>query len=373
MKNNHWTWSRQSRKIALGLLLRLLLTVAAYLLMGIVGYFVFSFVIGRWTWQPNDWLYQFLKWCQARWDLFAVVYLLVGGIGIFWYYWRKPFSYLNEVIEAAENIYSKENTPILLSAELDLLEWQLNQLKARVRENERAAREAEQRKNDLVAYLAHDLKTPITSVIGYLTLLREEKEISEELRQKYLQVAADKAERLDDLINEFFEITRFNLSQILLEYSKIDLVRLLEQTAFEFQPMLAEKGLTCRIKAPKELTIACDADKLQRVFDNLLRNAVNYSLSGGEIRIVLNVQTDQVRIEFFNQGNPISKERLEQIFERFYRLDSARASATGGSGLGLAIAKEIVERHHGKISADSQGEEIRFEIILPLALGEEKM
>lgn len=139
--------------------------------------------------------------------------------------------------------------------------------------NLRAAKEAEQRKNDLVTYLAHDLKTPITSVIGYLTLLRDEPQISEEIRSRYMNIALDKAERLDDLINEFFEITRFNLSHISLEKKQINLSLMLQQLTYEFQPMLAEKNLTC------SLCLAIrNADKKEPYLDGL--SLVNGQIQG---------------------------------------------------------------------------------------------
>mgnify|MGYP001240331856 FL=1 len=132
-------------------------------------------------------------------------------------------------------------------------------------------------------YLAHDLKTPLSSVIGYLNLLRDEKQISEELREKYLNISLDKAERLEELINEFFEITRFNLSNITLVYSKINLTMMLEQLGHEFKPMLAGKNLKCEFDVQPDMMLSCDANKLQRVFDNVLRNAVinawNYCFS----------------------------------------------------------------------------------------------
>lgn len=115
--------------------------------------------------------------------------------------------------------------------------------------NAAIAKKAEKRKNDLIVYLAHDLKTPLSSVIGYLNLLKDEQQISDELREKYLSISLDKAERLEDLINEFFEITRFNLSNITLEYRMINLTRMLEQLVYEFKPMLAEKNLTCSMDA----------------------------------------------------------------------------------------------------------------------------
>ena len=221
------------------------------------------------------------------------------------------------------------------------------------------------RSSGKVVYLAHDLKTPLTSVIGYLTLLRDEGQISEELREKYLSISLEKAERLEDLINEFFEITRFSLSSITLEYSNVNLTRLLEQLTYEFQPMLSEKNLTCSLEMERDMTLRCDVDQMQRVLDNLLRNAVNYSFEGGTIRIGAAREGDDMKIRVSNRGNTIPKEKLERIFEQFYRLDSARSSRSGGAGLGLAIAKEIVELHQGTITARSEDERIEFEVTLP--------
>ena len=226
-------------------------------------------------------------------------------------------------------------------------------------------REETARKNDLVMYLAHDLKTPLASVIGYLTLLRDEQQISPELREKYLSITLDKAERLEDLINEFFEITRFNLSTVTLDYSSIDLVRLLEQLRFEFMPMLKEKSLTCTLCTPDALPISCDSGKMQRVFDNLLRNASYYSLPDSTVEIAGRIEAGKIVLTFSNAGKNIPQEKLDRIFEQFFRLDSSRATRTGGAGLGLAIAKEIVELHGGTIRADSTEDRITFTICLP--------
>lgn len=227
------------------------------------------------------------------------------------------------------------------------------------------AEESEKRKNDLVVYLAHDLKTPLTSITGYLQLLQDEPEVSEETKMKYIRVAASKAERLDDLLNEFFEITRYNLTQITLEKSEINLTRMLEQIIFEFQPMLKEKNLTCDLEAPKDYLFACDSDRIQRVFDNLLRNALNYSFPSSKIQIRMKTLDNAVSVEFENEGNTIPQEKLQRIFEQFFRLDNSRGTKTGGSGVGLAIAKEIVELHGGSIRAFSENEHIRFLVILP--------
>ena len=254
-----------------------------------------------------------------------------------------------------------------MPSELTVTEKKINHIKHTLEQRKLATELAEQRKNDLVVYLAHDLKTPLTSVIGYLTLLRDESQISEELREKYLSISLEKAERLEDLINEFFEITRFNLSDITLEYSRVNLTRLLEQLTYEFKPMLLEKNLKCELEITSNVMLKCDVNKMRRVFDNLLRNAVNYSFDDGTIHIVATQNENNLSIKFTNCGNTIPQEKLERIFEQFYRLDTARSSRSGGAGLGLAIAKEIVELHNGTITAKSENEVIEFEVTIPLS------
>jgi two-component system, OmpR family, sensor histidine kinase VanS len=296
---------------------------------------------------------------------FMIIVWIVGAGLIFIYYWIKTLGYLEYIIKATESIYDSKEDYIILPSELKEIENQMNRIKVSIRQNERAAKEAEQRKNDLVVYLAHDLKTPLTSVIGYLSLLRDEGQISEELRNKYLSISLDKAERLEDLINEFFEITRFNLTNLTLELSRVNLSRMLEQIVYETGPILRMKDLTCHLEAEPDISIKCDVNKMQRVFDNLLRNAVNYSFEGSAIEIIVKDSVENITFEFRNHGNTIPEEKLNRIFEQFYRLDTARQSKTGGSGLGLAIAKEIVELHKGTITAYSRDEVISFQIVLP--------
>lgn len=295
-------------------------------------------------------------------------FVMAAAFGVFLIVLRlylKGFTkYFNEINGGINALKEEDSKDIVLSSELAVTEKTINTIKHTLEQQKSAAKAAEQRKNDLVVYLAHDLKTPLTSVIGYLTLLRDEGQISEELRAKYVAIALEKAERLEDLINEFFEITRFNLSNIMLEYSMVNITRMLEQLVFEFKPMLAEKKLSCVLTAEPDKMIRCDVDKMQRVFDNLLRNAVNYSFENTEISIVVTQDESMVHIRFANHGNTISKEKLERIFEQFYRLDTSRHTGNGGAGLGLAIAKEIVMLHGGTITARSEDETIEFEVTI---------
>lgn len=298
-------------------------------------------------------------------EWFWLMGLFVIFLVSMWIYLRNFTKYFYEINRGIDALIEENPGEVILSPELSLTERKINHIRHTLEQRKSEAAVAEQRKNDLMVYLAHDLKTPLTSVIGYLTLLRDEGQISEELREKYLSISLEKAERLEDLINEFFEITRFSLSSITLEYSNVNLTRLLEQLTYEFQPMLSEKNLTCSLEMERDMTLRCDVDQMQRVLDNLLRNAVNYSFEGGTIRIDAAQEGDSMKIRFSNRGNTIPKEKLERIFEQFYRLDSARSSRSGGAGLGLAIAKEIVELHQGTITARSEDERIEFEVTFP--------
>lgn len=274
---------------------------------------------------------------------------------------------MENILGAVNRIYREKEELVELPQELHEVEKELNQVMLNVRASREKAEEAEQRKNDLIIYMAHDLKTPLTSVIGYLSLLEEEKDISGELKQKYLGIALKKSQRLEELVNEFFEITRFNLSTMTLELSTVNLTRMLEQISSEFIPVFQEKDLTYHLELDPDLKLLCDIDKMERVFDNLLKNAVNYSYKGTQIRILAHMEQqgsndEKLHIQIINHGKTIPKEKQERIFEQFFRLESSRGSGTGGAGLGLAIAREIIEQHGGELTCESEDEQIIFHI-----------
>ena len=339
------------------------LIVFTLLFVGAVA--ICAYICYQLEWYPEDPLYRLLNFIRNNVEVVCAVLILLGWIVITYFFIRRPLNYIDEITDAAKRLASPSEEEITLDRALYEMQYELNTVREKALRSAELAREAEKRKNDLIVYLAHDLKTPLTSVIGYLTLLNDEPEISPETRARYTGIALDKAERLEQLINEFFDITRFSLTTLTLEPERINFSLMLEQTVSEFYPVFAEKNLTCKADIQPDTELLCDPDKLERVFDNLFRNAVNYSYPNSEIKLSMTADNGEVTVVVSNRGKTVPKEKLDRIFEQFFRLDSSRSSGTGGAGLGLAISKEIVDLHGGKIFAESENESIIFTVVLP--------
>jgi two-component system sensor histidine kinase VanS len=303
-------------------------------------------------------------------------YMIVGFLLLFAAFFyialSKMTRYVDQIGDGIENIVSDSNEPIHLITELKPIEIRLNEIKATIRRQELEAAEGEKKKNDLVIFLAHDLKTPLTSIVAYLSMLESHPEMPEEERAKYTHIALEKSLRLGELINEFFDITRYNLQQIEMEPIEINLSFMLEQLADELYGVLQEKRLSCRVNVEENLVVYGDPDKLARVFDNILRNAIAYCYEDTSIEIEAQETGGKVEITFTNRGDRIPGDMLQTIFEKFYRVDGSRSSGTGGAGLGLAIAKEIVELHGGRILAKSDDLRTQFIVTLPTKNQEEE-
>mgnify|MGYP004604844529 FL=1 len=295
--------------------------------------------------------------------------LIIWVIGILVLLYRllkKVFGYIDEVGKATEDLVNKDVEYIELPDELEEIQKRMNHLKRESEKNEKLAKENEEKKDELIVYLAHDIKTPLTSMIGYLSILDEIDDMPKKKQKNYISIALDKSYRLEDLINELFDVARFNSEKIVLEKEELNLNLMLEQIIDDFYPTLREVNKSIKLNYDEPISINGDPDKLSRVFNNLIKNAISYSKEESEIVINLKKDNNNAIVEVINKGKQISKEKLSKIFEKFYRLDSARTSRTGGSGLGLAIAKDIVELHNGTIIVESNEEETTFRVMLPL-------
>ncbi len=325
--------------------------------------FLIGFIVGRldfqWLYEiSSTWYYDLKSWSMSRSidnPLIILTYKML----------KKVFSYIDDLSEASIKLLDKDTDIIELPSELEEIEKRLNKIKLESERNAALAEESERRKNDLIVYLAHDLKTPLTSMIGYLSLIDEIKDMPEEKREKYVSIALNKSYKLESLINELFDISRFNAESIVLETTDINLNLMFEQIIDDFYPILKEHHKMIKFNAYENISIEGDSERLYRVFNNLLKNAINYSTEE-TITIDLKREDHDVEIVVSNKSKKIPKEKLDRLFEKFYRLDESRSTASGGSGLGLAIAKEIVELHGGKIEAMSDDETTSFIVHLPL-------
>ena len=228
----------------------------------------------------------------------------------------------------------------------------MNQIKKQARKNLRLAQENEQRKNDLIVYLAHDIKTPLTSMIGYLSLLNEINDMPLKQRVKYINIALEKSYRLEDLINELFDISRFNAETIILSKEELNLTMMLEQIVDDFYPILKENNKEITIKSDDKIIIYADSDKIARVFGNIIKNAIEHTENNGIIDIKLEETPLSIGISIKDNGEGIRKDEIRKIFNRFYKGENSLNPTS--IGIGLSLSRKIIEAHNGTITVESQ-------------------
>lgn len=307
-------------------------------------------------------------WANIR-DHFEMIMLGAMAVAFFvmFYFFLNWFTkYFQEIDDSINILVKRDGSKIHMSKEMAAMEKKLNSVSETIAQQFEDIQTAEKKKDELVLYLAHDIRTPLTSVIGYLTLLEEMPDLTKEQQDKFIHVTLEKANRLEVLVNEFFDIARFNRHEIDLARTKIDLYYMLVQLADEVYPLLAPDGKTVVIEADENCKIYGDGDKLARIFNNILKNAITYSEPESEIRIEAREEGKETVISFFNRGQTISPKEQERIFDKFYRRDEARQTNSGGAGLGLAIAKELVEMHGGIIAVASSEGITSFTVRIPM-------
>ncbi len=282
--------------------------------------------------------------------LFSLIFLLLQ---------RKMARDIETIARAVKQISEGDlSTRLELEGEGELTDIaeNLNRMEEDIQELIDKERTSEQSKTDLITNVAHDLRTPLTSILGYLELLRKNQKLSPEMQQKYLDIAYNKSVRLQKLIEELFGFTKLSYGKINMNVTKVDIVELLAQLLEESYPNFQKNGLSYDfVSNRKSQIIEADGDLLARLFDNLIGNAIKYGKEGKRVRVNLRADREIVTIKIVNYGYVIPANELPLIFDRFYRTDHSRtnASGPGGTGLGLAIVKNITDMHHGTVSVSS--------------------
>ncbi|WP_188540716.1 sensor histidine kinase [Paenibacillus segetis] len=256
--------------------------------------------------------------------------------------------------------------PVSRTDELGTLAVNINAMADKLESALQEERAAAKAKNELITGVSHDLRTPLTSVLGFLEYIEQDRYDNEIELRYYVNIAYEKSLTLKKLIDDLFEYTRVSGSELPLDLQPVDLGKLLEQLAEEFVPVLEQADMSYRIHINEgSLLVQGDADELVRLYENLFTNAVRYGKEGKILDISVYRKDDRVVATCTNYGPPIPAENIPHLFKRFYRVDPSRSRETGGTGLGLAIAKSITELHKGSITAKSSRKKTEFETSFP--------
>lgn len=249
--------------------------------------------------------------------------------------------------------------------ELAKLAENINSMAKELKRSIEGERNSEKTKGELITNVSHDLRTPLTSIKGYLSLIRDGKYKDKKELCDYINIVYNKSEKLEVLIDNLFQYTKLTNKGISLNLANISLDELLDQLIEELYVICEENNVTIKKQLWSSKILAnVDGDKIARVFENLLMNAVRYVPKPGEVLVSLWNEDKYIMISIENKCTTINEKQLEKIFDRFYRTDESRTESTGGSGLGLAISRSIVELHRGKIWAEMQDENIIFYVKL---------
>ncbi|WP_243176791.1 sensor histidine kinase [Clostridium gasigenes] len=301
-------------------------------------------------------------------SFFALILSVLVFISAFIVITNRKIKYLDDIVKGV-NIVSCGDLAYRVEEkgkdEITSLAVNINTMTEEIERRIQSERAAEKTKGELITNVSHDLRTPLTSVMGYIGLIKDGKYENETMMKEYLDIAFSKSNQLKELIEDLFEYTKLNNNGIVIDREKVNLVDFLAQIIEEYMPLFDENSLKVVKKFADDKTeVNIDTGKIVRVFENLFSNAIKYSFKPGEVVISSYQNNGYANIIIKNSGETITKEKMDKLFDRFYRADEARNSNVKGSGLGLAISKNIIELHEGKIWAECIGNDISFFIKL---------
>lgn len=316
-------------------------------------------------------------------ETFQIVLMVVVGISVFLVCFlilmNNIVRYIKEINRGIRQIADGDlsaQIEVKGNDELTYIATSLNDMTGKLERLMDRERESERTKNELITSVAHDLRTPLTSILGYMEFLSMGQKLDDATRDKYINVVYLKAKRLQKLIEDLFSFTKLNYGKIAMKVDKVDIVMLLNQLLDDFYPSFADKNLEYEFACEEgSLLIDADGNLIARLFDNLINNAIKYGAEGKLIKVELVKEYEQVVVRVINYGYVIPKEDLNKIFNKFYRVEQSRSENTGGTGLGLAIVKNVVDMHRGKITVKSGLDGTVFEVRLNISFNpdEEKL
>ena len=320
------------------------------------------YILGKWDYQNIS---------STTKIILSIIIILLGIILFIMFFLlltQKFVFYIRHIAEGINEISlgNLEHRIIINNEdEFALIAEKLNKMADDIKAIMESKQRSEEAKKQLITSVAHDLRTPLTSIIGYLELVSS-KELPPEINRKYVEIAYNKSKRLENLIEDLFTYTKFNFGEVKPVYTQVDIIKLINQLLDEFYPSFQEFNLKYEFDTEYlSMVILADGNLLARALANLISNAIKYGKDGGLIQLNLSKTESGIILSIINYGEVIPKKDLDLIFQRFYRVENSRSRETGGSGLGLAIAESIISMHNGTIRATSDVTGTEFIIELP--------
>lgn len=350
-----------TQKISVKLLLAIVISIIPSTICGSLfsSYVTFNYIIKANNIDPN--IYNLIV--LAIFGVFVVVFIVCFLLII-----NREVKYIKYITKQVKSIVDENfgsTLDIRGNDELAQLSRSINFMSVELKKKFEKERELDNTKTELITNVSHDLRTPLTAIIGYLDILKNEKYKTSEEAKEYLTSTYNLSEKLKRLIDELFEYTKLSSSDIVLDFIEADLGNILNQMLGEYAPIFESKGLKIIKHIDEDISVKVDIEKIVRVLDNILSNAEKYSIKPSKIIVRVTKKEDAALISIANKGERIRIEKLSKIFEKFYRVDTSRSNTIEGSGLGLAISKKIIELHNGEIWAECHGDMITISIKIP--------
>lgn len=363
LKNKYWKFTIKF------LLYSVISLILAVNITGILAYGYYKIFDSALVRVQVMWIVSFVKdfFTSSVGLIFTFIALLITAM-LMWLFTRRTTQRMSAISNTVSQMRKGDYRVLLpndLNDSLGKIEQGINSLAGQVQDNLSERKEIEQSKDDFIINIAHDLRTPLTSIIGYLAFISE-KQLDSELSVKYAAIAFEKSKQLESLVESLFDVANFTMDTIAVNKKEMNFLRFLRQKQDEIYPQLYEAGMEIRLNIDRSITtIQVDGDLIARVFDNLIGNAIRYASEGKYIDIEAKSDDINVYISFITHANPIPANELENIFDKLYRLEKSRATGTGGAGLGLSISRRIVELHGGMLTARQTADGTSFDICLP--------